>query len=138
MSKGDVHTLPHKGGWASKIEGSSRVASTALKKSFESDLARIRLLSIGTTSQPLRVGSHDHAVRMRIRQWMFKALHLLQESSSMATDNQVRLLLGEAAYLRLDSERARSVKLDDGAVPSAPRVGPRRGMQKHLGYWAPA
>ena len=32
MSKGDVHTLPHKGGWANKIEGSSRVANTALKK----------------------------------------------------------------------------------------------------------
>jgi len=32
MSKGDVHTLPHKGGWANKIEGSSRVANTALTK----------------------------------------------------------------------------------------------------------
>jgi uncharacterized protein (DUF2235 family) len=32
MSKGDVHTLPHKGGWANKIEGSRRVANTALKK----------------------------------------------------------------------------------------------------------
>jgi hypothetical protein len=32
MSRGDVHTLPHKGGWANKIEGSSRVANTALKK----------------------------------------------------------------------------------------------------------
>jgi Uncharacterized protein conserved in bacteria (DUF2188) len=32
MTKGDVHTLPHKGGWANKIEGSRRVANTALKK----------------------------------------------------------------------------------------------------------
>ncbi len=32
MSKGDVHTLPHKGGWANKIEGSSRVANTAARK----------------------------------------------------------------------------------------------------------
>jgi hypothetical protein len=32
MSKGDVHTLPHKGGWANKIEGSRRVANTAVKK----------------------------------------------------------------------------------------------------------
>jgi hypothetical protein len=32
MSKGDVHTLPHTGGWANKIEGSSRVANTAPKK----------------------------------------------------------------------------------------------------------
>jgi hypothetical protein len=32
MSKGDVHTLPHKGGWATKVEGSRRVANTASKK----------------------------------------------------------------------------------------------------------
>jgi Uncharacterized protein conserved in bacteria (DUF2188) len=32
MSKGDVHTLPHKGGWANKIEGSRRVANTAASK----------------------------------------------------------------------------------------------------------
>jgi hypothetical protein len=32
MSRGDVHTLPHKGGWANRIEGSSRVANTAAKK----------------------------------------------------------------------------------------------------------
>jgi Uncharacterized protein conserved in bacteria (DUF2188) len=32
MSKGDVHTLPHKGGWANKIEGSRRVANTAVRK----------------------------------------------------------------------------------------------------------
>jgi uncharacterized protein len=82
-------------------------------------LAEIRLLSIGTTSQPLRMASHRDAARMGLRQWMFKALNLLQESSSMATDNQVRLLLGESAYLRLDSERARRVKLDD-PVQSGP------------------
>jgi hypothetical protein len=29
MSKGDIRTLLHKGGWANKIEGSSRVANTA-------------------------------------------------------------------------------------------------------------
>jgi uncharacterized protein DUF2188 len=32
MSKGDVHTLPHKGSWANKIEGSSRVANAARTK----------------------------------------------------------------------------------------------------------
>ena len=32
MSKGDVHTLPHKGGWANKVEGSWRVANTAVKE----------------------------------------------------------------------------------------------------------
>lgn len=83
------------------------------------DLGAIRLLSIGTTSQPLRVTSHRAAVHMGVHQWMWKALHLLQESSSMATDNHVRLLLGESAYLRLDSERARKVKLDD-AVQCGP------------------
>jgi Uncharacterized protein conserved in bacteria (DUF2188) len=32
VSKGDVHTLPHNGDWANKIEGSRRVANTAAKK----------------------------------------------------------------------------------------------------------
>jgi hypothetical protein len=32
LARGDVHTLPHKGGWATKIEGGRRVANTAAKK----------------------------------------------------------------------------------------------------------
>lgn len=77
------------------------------------ELRNIRLLSIGTTSQPLRIGSHAQVARMGISHWMLKALHLLQGSSSMAADNQARLLLGTDFYLRLDSESARSIKLDD-------------------------
>jgi len=77
------------------------------------DLSDIRMLSIGTTSEPLRVASHDEAVGMGLKDWIGKALHLLQGSSSMATDNQARLLLGDDAYLRIDSERGRDVKLDD-------------------------
>lgn len=77
------------------------------------ELGSIRLLSIGTTSQPLRVASHAQAVRMGLGQWMFRALHLLQESSAMATDNHLQLILGDSGYLRLDSERARKVALDD-------------------------
>ena len=50
---------------------------------------------------------------MGLRHWMFKALDLVQGSSSMAAINQARLLLGDNAYLRLDSESARKVKLDD-------------------------
>jgi uncharacterized protein len=42
-----------------------------------------------------------------------EGLDLLQGSSSMANDNQARLLLGDDPYLRLDSERARKIKLDD-------------------------
>jgi patatin-like phospholipase/acyl hydrolase len=77
------------------------------------DLRDIRLLSVGTTSQPLRVNNHAEAVKMGLSQWMLKALHLLQDSSSMAANNQARLLLGTDSYLRLDSESARNVKLDD-------------------------
>ena len=33
MIKGDVHTEPHEGGWANKIEGHSRVSSTHKTKS---------------------------------------------------------------------------------------------------------
>jgi patatin-like phospholipase/acyl hydrolase len=71
------------------------------------------LLSIGTTSQMLRVASHEKAVGMGLKDWLWKGLDLLQGSSSMANDNQARLLLGEDAYLRLDSESARKIKLDD-------------------------
>jgi patatin-like phospholipase/acyl hydrolase len=91
-------------------------------------LTEIRLLSIGTTSQPLRVESHEVALRMGLEAWAFKALHLLQDSAAMAADNQARLLLGEAAYLRLDSERAHSVKLDD-----ATQCGPLQEWGQDVG-----
>jgi len=32
MAKGDVHTVPHKGGWANKVEDNKRVSNTATKK----------------------------------------------------------------------------------------------------------
>jgi patatin-like phospholipase/acyl hydrolase len=77
------------------------------------DLAQVRLLSIGTTSTPLRVGSHEEAERMGLRQWMSKGLNLIQDSSAMATTNLARFLLGEGRYLRIDSESARRVAMDD-------------------------
>lgn len=76
-------------------------------------LSDIRLLSVGTTSTVLRVKSHGAATRMGLLSWSTKALDLLQHSSSMATDNQARLLLGPAGYLRLDSEMAERAPLDD-------------------------
>jgi patatin-like phospholipase/acyl hydrolase len=79
------------------------------------DLRDIRLLSVGTTSQTLRVESHDAAVRMGFKDWAGKALDLLQGSVSMATHQQARLLLGDERYLRLDSDDARRVKFDDAA-----------------------
>jgi patatin-like phospholipase/acyl hydrolase len=77
------------------------------------DLADIRLLSIGTTSRSLRVRNHKEALKMGLLQWMPKGLDLLQGSSSMAADNQARLLLGDNRYLRLDSDSARKVNVDD-------------------------
>ncbi|MDQ3630503.1 MAG: patatin-like phospholipase family protein [Actinomycetota bacterium] len=79
------------------------------------DLADIRLLSIGTTSQVLRVDSHQAALGMGLKHWAVKALDLLQGSTSVATHQQARLLLGDERYLRLDSENARKIKLDDDA-----------------------
>lgn len=76
-------------------------------------LDEIRLLSIGTTSQVLQVADHQTALSMGIKDWIFKLLGLLQGSSSNANDHQARLLLGEDHYLRIDSERARRVELDD-------------------------
>lgn len=79
------------------------------------DLSDIRLLSIGTTSQVLQVANHTAAAVMGLAHWAGKALGLLQSSSSAAADNQARLLLGETHYLRIDSERTRTIKLDDAA-----------------------
>ncbi|WP_185934802.1 CBASS cGAMP-activated phospholipase [Mycolicibacterium hodleri] len=77
------------------------------------DLSDIRMLSIGTTSQALQVSTHTAATVMGLAHWANKALGLLHSSSSAATDNQARLLLGDARYLRIDSDRTRTVKLDD-------------------------
>ena len=44
--------------------------------------------------------------------WAFKAVHLLQESSSLAGDYQAKLLLGKNNYLRVNSEQAEAIKLD--------------------------
>ncbi len=78
-------------------------------------LTDIRLLSVGTTSKALRVRSHGKASRMGLVSWSTKALDLLQQSSSMATSNQARLLLGDTGYLRLDSELAEKASLDDSS-----------------------
>ena len=77
------------------------------------NLADLRLLSVGTTSRPLRADSHDKAMRMGLGQWSLKALDLLQNSTSMAADNEARLMLTPSSYLRLDSENARKVRLDN-------------------------
>lgn len=79
------------------------------------DLRDIRMLSVGTTSRPLQVHDHETAASMGTKDWVFKVLDLLQGSSSIANDNQARLLLGDQRYLRIDSERAQKVKLDDAA-----------------------
>lgn len=79
------------------------------------DLSDIRLLSVGTTSQGLRVDSHVVAATMGLAHWSRRVLTLLQSSSSSANANQARLLLGDAHYLRIDSERTRTIKLDDAS-----------------------
>jgi hypothetical protein len=79
---------------------------------FDRDLSQIRLLSVGTTGKPLRVATMRKSRHMGCLQWAFKVLPLLQGSSSLAIDRQVRLLLG-SNYLRLDDERPEKVALDD-------------------------
>jgi len=32
MAKGDIHTVPHDGGWANRVEGGERVSNTAPTK----------------------------------------------------------------------------------------------------------
>lgn len=79
---------------------------------FGRELSQIRLLSVGTTGTPLRVSDRGKAQRMSKRGWAFKVLPLLQGSSSTAVDRQAGLLLG-GNYLRLDSESAEKIALDD-------------------------
>lgn len=32
MARGDIHTVPHEGGWANKVEGGQRASNTASTK----------------------------------------------------------------------------------------------------------
>ena len=80
---------------------------------FDRPLQDIRLLSIGTTSRPFRIKDHTRAQKMGLLRWGLKAVHLLQESSSLAGDYQAKLLLGESHYLRVNSQQAEAIKLDD-------------------------
>lgn len=74
----------------------------------------IRLLSIGTTTRTFQVQDHDHARRMGLLAWLKEARELLLGGGvSMASDKQAELLLPLGAYLRLNSERASHVPLDD-------------------------
>jgi patatin-like phospholipase/acyl hydrolase len=96
------------------------------------NLSDIRLLSIGTTSQVLRVPSHSAAAGMGLTHWARKVLGLLQRSSSAATDNQARLLLGEVRYLRIDSDLAHDVKLDDAPNATHWRSGDTMPVGLHV------
>lgn len=59
------------------------------------------------------MANHEKAVKMGFKDWVWKGLDLLQGSSSMASHNQARLPLHDGDYLRLDSESARKIDLDD-------------------------
>lgn len=77
-------------------------------------LDEIRLLSIGTTTRTFQIQDHDHACRMGLIAWLKEARELLLGGGvSMASDKQAELLLPPGAYLRLNSERATHVPLDD-------------------------
>jgi uncharacterized protein len=113
---GDVDSHIDGGIWGNNP---SLVGITEAVRYAGRDLRDIRLLSVGTAGRILRVESHTRAARMGLAQWSTRALRLLQESSSMAAGNQARLLLGDQSYLRIDSESARRIGLDDSA-----RCGP--------------
>jgi patatin-like phospholipase/acyl hydrolase len=77
-------------------------------------LEDIQLLSIGTTSRTFQVRDHEHASRMGLVAWLKEARDLLLgDCVSMASDKQAELLLPPESYLRLNSERATKVALDD-------------------------
>jgi patatin-like phospholipase/acyl hydrolase len=78
------------------------------------ELGDVRVLSVGTTTKPFRAASHERASRMGLIAWVREARNMiLSDSTSMASDHQARLLLGEGAYLRLDHARSTEAALDD-------------------------
>lgn len=89
------------------------VGITEAVRYFSRSLPEVRLLSVGTTSQPFRVANHASASRLGFLGWAFKAKDLLMESSSTAGDYQARLLLGDLSYLRVNNEQAQRIKMDD-------------------------
>jgi patatin-like phospholipase/acyl hydrolase len=90
------------------------VGITEAVRYAERPLESIRLLSIGTTSRPFQVQDHEHATGMGLIAWLKEARDLLLgDSVSMASDRQAELLLPRGQYLRLNSERATRVALDD-------------------------
>jgi patatin-like phospholipase/acyl hydrolase len=77
-------------------------------------LEDIRLLSIGTTMRTFQVRNHEQATAMGLLAWMREARDLLLgDSVSMASDKQAELLLRAGHYLRLNSDPATEVALDD-------------------------
>lgn len=109
---GDADSHADGGVWSNNP---SMVGITEAVRFAGRELKDIRLLSVGTTSRPLRIVDHDTAMRMGLMNWARKALDLLQAGSASAIHEQARLLLGDERYLRLDSELARKVRLDDAA-----------------------
>jgi patatin-like phospholipase/acyl hydrolase len=86
-------------------------------------LEDIHLLSVGTTSRVFRVADHQEAVSMGAWAWGVKARELLLGGGvSTASDHQVRFLLSEGSYLRIDHERSTNAPLDD--------VGACRGLRE--------
>jgi uncharacterized protein len=89
------------------------IGITEAVRYFGQQLQDVRLLSIGTTARPFRIKDHAKAEKMGLLRWALKAVHMLQESSSLAGDYQAKLLPGEGNYLRVNSEQAEAIKLDD-------------------------
>jgi len=103
------------------------VGITEAVRYFGCALDDIRLLSVGTTSRVLRVRSHQDALKMGLVSWARKTTDLLQGTVSMASDRQAALLLPDGHYLRVDSDQAERIRLDD---ISASRPLQERGEQK--------
>jgi Uncharacterized protein conserved in bacteria (DUF2188) len=69
MAKGDVHTVPHEGGWANKVEGGQRASNTAPTKSEAQatgrDMARDRGVEHLIHNRSGRIGERNTYPRSR-------------------------------------------------------------------------
>lgn len=107
---GEVDSLVDGGVWSNNP---NIVGITEAVRYFGRSLSDVRLVSIGTTTRPFRIADHETAQGLGFVGWAVKVKDLLMESSSTAGNYQAKLLLGEGNYLRLDSEQAEKIKMDD-------------------------
>jgi patatin-like phospholipase/acyl hydrolase len=109
----------------------SLVALIEARRYLEVELSDIQLVSVGTGRQQKWLKYENIRLRGQLH-WVVDLIELQFAAQALATHEQVRLLLGEEQYLRVDQELARPIKLDDvKEIAALEHLGHEAGM-RHL------